>query len=257
MKAYRKMHHRVMLFTGLVCIFVMSCTPGEKANNLQNTSADTTAKPSSYNMEEFDSLINYLALGDSYTKGEGVNPDDNYPNQLEQRFQVDKIKVKKLSIIAETGWTTSNLLHALSTAKEDTSYNLVSLLIGVNNQFQLLDINIYKKEFEELVNKSVNLAGNWKERVFVLSIPDYSVTPFAHLLNSSHIQQEIDSYNAINKEISDKLGVTYFNITPISRKAEDDLNYLAPDELHPSAHQYGEWIDMIYPQVKELLKKQK
>jgi lysophospholipase L1-like esterase len=251
------MQREVMLFSGLVCIFVLASMPKEVSITLQKSFFSPGAKPSIHNMEEFDSLINYLALGDSYTKGEGVNPDDSYPKQLEQRFHVDKIKVKKLSIIAETGWTTSDLLHALTNTATDSSYSLVSLLIGVNNQFQQLDIHIYKSEFEELVNKSIQLAGNRKERVFILSIPDYSVTPYANVLSSSHIQQEIDSYNAINKEIADKLDVTYFNITPISRKAEDDLNYLAPDELHPSAHMYGEWIDMIYPQVKELLKSNK
>jgi lysophospholipase L1-like esterase len=243
-----------MLFTLLLCIFVLTCNQNETAKNSQEISFDSGVKTSTHNMEEFDSLITYLALGDSYTKGEGVNPDDNFPNQLEQRLNADKIKVTKLSIIAETGWTTSNLLQALSSAKENSTYNLVSLSIGVNNQFQQLEINIYKTEFEALLNKTIQLAGNRKERVFVLSIPDYSVTPYANLMNTSHIQQEIDTYNAINKEISDKLGVTYFNITVISRKAEDDLNYLAQDELHPSAHMYSEWIDMMYPQVKELLR---
>jgi acyl-CoA thioesterase-1 len=206
-------------------------------------------------MEEFDSLINYLALGDSYTKGEGVNPDDNFPDQLGQRLQVDEINIQKLTVIAETGWTTSSLLKALADSREDTSFNLVSLLIGVNNQYRHLDINVYKVEFEQLLIKAIHLAGDKNDRVFVLSIPDYSVTPFAQILNPMRIQQEIDAYNAINKDISDKHRVTYFNITPISRKAEDDLNYLAPDELHPSAHMYREWIDLIYPQVKELLKK--
>lgn len=205
-------------------------------------------------MEEFESFINYLALGDSYTQGVGVSTEDNYPHQLEQRLQADKIKIKNLSIIAESDYTTSVLLNKIEILDEATPYDLVSLLIGVNNIFQQSDINIYKKEFEELISKSIRLARNRKERVFALSIPDYSVTPYAQLMNSSLIQQEIDAYNAVIKEICDKYGVAYFNITVISRKAEEDLNYLTNDERYPSAHMYTEWIDMIYPQVKELIK---
>lgn len=244
-----------MFFTTLVCIFVLGSILSGTENSKQEYADDAGLKPSNHNMEEFDSIITYLALGDSYTKGEGVNCDDNFPNQLKQRLHIDKFRVKKLSIIAETGWTTSDLLKALVAAKENSAYSLVSILIGVNNQYQQLDINSYKNEFEELLENAIHLAGNRKERVIVLSIPDYSITPFAHLLNATQIQQEIDAYNVINKEISEKLEVTYFNITPISRRAEDDFNYLAADELHPSAHMYGEWIDMIYPQVRELLKK--
>jgi lysophospholipase L1-like esterase len=207
-------------------------------------------------MEELDNTITYLALGDSYTKGEGVNPDDNFPNQLIQRLQVEHIKVKGLSVIAETGWTTSSLLQSIETSKIASKFDLVSILIGVNNQYKQIDINIYKTEFEEILLKAIQYSGNRRERVFVLSIPDYSVTPFAQILNPMLIQQEIDSYNAVNKEISEKHEVTYVNITTISRKAEDDLNYLSPDGLHPSAHMYLEWIDLIFPRVKELLKKQ-
>ncbi len=208
-------------------------------------------------MEESDNAITYLALGDSCTKGEGVNPDDNFPNQLIQRLQVEHIRVEEISVVAETGWTTSSLLKALESSKFSSPFDLVSLLIGVNNQYKQLDINIYKAEFEEILLKAIQYSGNRKDRVFVLSIPDYSVTPFAQILNPMLIQQEIDSYNAVNKEISEIHEVTYLNITTISRKAEDDLNYLAADELHPSAHMYREWIDLIFPVVKDLLKKQR
>jgi lysophospholipase L1-like esterase len=205
-------------------------------------------------MEEIESTITYLALGDSYTKGEGIIEDDNFPNQLKQRLQVNHIRVKKLTVLAETGWTTTNLLQTVSSSALDPSYDLVTLLIGVNNQYKKLDTAIYKDEFDKLLLKAIKLAGNRHERVLVLSIPDYSVTPFAQFLNPTLIQQEIDLYNSINKEISEKYEVAYLNVTTISRKAEEDLNYLTFDELHPSSHMYMEWIDIIFPRVRELFK---
>jgi lysophospholipase L1-like esterase len=205
-------------------------------------------------MEEIESTITYLALGDSYTKGEGVIEDDNFPNQLKQRLQVNHIHVKKLTVLAETGWTTTTLLQAINSSTPDSSYDLITLLIGVNNQYKQFDVSTYRTEFDKLLVKAIQLAGNRPHRVLVLSIPDYSVTPFAQFLNPMLIQQEIDLYNSINKEISEKYEVAYLNVTTISRKAEEDLIYLAPDELHPSSHMYMEWIDIIYPRVKELLK---
>jgi len=205
-------------------------------------------------MEESNTTITYIALGDSYTKGEGVNADDNFPNQLIQRLHVEHVEVKKLTLIAETGWTTTNLIKALGSSATDSKYDLVTLLVGVNNQQKHLDINIYKTEFEEILKQALKLSGNRKERVVVFSIPDYSVTPYAQFLNPMLIQQEIDLYNTVNKELSEKYELTYLNVTTISRKAEEDLIYLAADELHPSAHMYMEWIDLIFPQIKEILK---
>ncbi len=199
-------------------------------------------------LEEQDSF-QYLALGDSYTIGEGVNESERWPVVLIDRLKQEGIPFNVPKIIATTGWTTTDLIAAID--KEDlATFNLVSLLIGVNNQYRGYDFNIYKAEFRDLLIKAIKLAGNDPSKVFVVSIPDYSVTPFAQSRNPQKIASEIDAYNKFNKDVAIELGVAYFDITPISRNAANDDGLLAEDNLHPSAKMYHEWVDMIYPEIK-------
>lgn len=204
-----------------------------------------------------DSIVrlNYLALGDSYTIGTGL-PDDTgrFPVQLNARLDAEAyFEAEPVRIIAQNGWTTAQLISAVNNADIDTTYRLVSLLIGVNNQFQNRPIDEYAEQFEALLNKAIELAANEADRVFVVSIPDYGVTPFAENMDSAVIAAEIDAFNSVNSTIAADYGVSYFNITEISREAGGNPGMLAPDNLHPSAAQYSLWVDSFYEQVKSKL----
>lgn len=192
----------------------------------------------------------YLALGDSYTIGERVDNNLNYPNQLYERLIADDIAIEEPKIIARTGWTTGELAANIKSEKPDSNYCLVSLAIGVNNQFRGHSQTIYEAEFEALLQQAIAFAEGDKDRVFVVSIPDYGFTPFGQRRDAALITQEIDLFNAINKKVSEAYEVIYFDITPISREGLARPELVASDGLHPSAKQYEEWVDLIYEKVK-------
>ena len=194
------------------------------------------------------SNLSYLALGDSYTIGESINIKDSYPNQLKDQIDL----IDSLKIIAKTGWTTDELIDTLNRSII-RQYDIVSLLIGVNNQFRGYSINNYKFEFENLLNKAINYSNN-KKNVFVISIPDYGVTPFGKSRGKEKIYREINAFNDINRSISEQYNVMYFNVTDISRLAEDDSSLLADDKLHPSEKMYSEWIDLMKIQILDSLR---
>jgi len=186
----------------------------------------------------------FLALGDSYTIGESVAVSENFPNQTVQLLKKKGINIGHPLIVATTGWTTTDLINALSSIPKH-QYDYVTLLIGVNNQYRGLPIQQYKTDFEFLLKRAIEYSGNNINSVFVLSIPDYSVTPFAAKSDTVHIANEIDEYNKINKEIAQQLKVHYIDITNISRRAKNEPSMLAPDGLHPSAVQYSEWAKLL------------
>ena len=198
------------------------------------------------------SPIFYLALGDSYTIGESVEIAERWPVQLVQSLRIEGIEVEAPRLIAKTGWTTANLKAAIADSDLDADFDIVSLLIGVNNQYQGKSIEEYRVEFEELLLKSINLANNDKSKVFVVSIPDYGATPFG-AGNAAVIGEEIDAFNAVNKEITEKHEVRYFDITPISREAKENADLTARDGLHPSGEMYRLWVDLMLEEVKEML----
>jgi lysophospholipase L1-like esterase len=193
----------------------------------------------------------YLALGDSYTIGQSVTEPERFPNQTVGLLRSEGIKINDPRIIATTGWTTKNLIDALNASTLQNNYDVVSLLIGVNNQYQGRGIEEYKTEFTLLLNRAIQYAAGKPTHVFVLSIPDYSVTPFASGLNKTKIAAEIDQFNSENKKISLQLGVNYIDITPISR--EPDPALIATDGLHPSGKQYKRWADLLAPMMKQVL----
>ncbi len=199
-------------------------------------------------------MINYLALGDSYTIGESVSEVERFPVQLVDYFNISGLDVGPPRIVAQTGWTTDELLAAISSADLSAQYDLVSLLIGVNNQFRSYDLAIYQRELEGLLHIAIAKAGGRRERVFVISIPDYGVTPFAADRDPAKIGREIDAYNAANLAIAHRLGVRYFDITPLSRLAKTDASLLADDALHPSAKMYAAWVNLIKNDWLKLLK---
>jgi len=186
----------------------------------------------------------YLALGDSYTIGESVAEHERWPNQLAALLSTGGKVAVKTSIIATTGWRTDNLRNAIEIAKLKEEYDLVSLLIGVNNQYQGKSAVQYANEFEELLKISIRLAKGIKEKVFVVSIPDYGFTPFGQK-NQSRISKEIDQFNDVNKKITTQYNVIYFNITDISRQGIGDPSLVAEDGLHPSGKMYSRWSQLI------------
>jgi acyl-CoA thioesterase-1 len=203
--------------------------------------------------EEMPSM-NYLALGDSYTIGQGVPMSDRWPIQLSQQLVQNDFALEKVDFIAQTGWTTSNLLNAIeNTNLDSTNYQLVSLLIGVNNQYQGKPFSLYEAEFDLLLKKAIEIAGE-KEKVFAVSIPDYGVTPFRGN-NSESIAREIDQYNAYAKQKCDEQNIPFIDITPISRQLGDSPGALAADNLHPSGSQYAQWVEEALPAVLEILNK--
>ena len=189
--------------------------------------------------------VRYLALGDSYTIGESIAPSGRWPQQLYDSLANRGYQTETLKIIAQTGWRTDNLMQAIENANLTTDYNLVSLLIGVNNQFQGGSIETYEDEFEELLLTAIELAGGNKSNVFVLSIPDYGYTPFGEKRNSSVISEEIEEFNRVNKNITEYFGITYYNITPISQLGLSNPELVAGDGLHPSEKMYTEWVNLI------------
>ena len=191
----------------------------------------------------------YLALGDSYTIGEMVAPPDNFPGQVYAMMKNDTVDFQPARIIAKTGWATDELetgIIAVNNAEPlRSSYDFVSLLIGVNNQYRGRSVESYKPEFEELLKKAIRYADNRADRVVVLSIPDWGVTPFANGRDRAQIAREIDAYNASNKLVAEQYNVHYINITPWTREAAADNSLLASDGLHPSGKEYKRWATAI------------
>ncbi len=192
-----------------------------------------------------EDTFSYLALGDSYTIGESVSVTSSFPEQVVQLFHQRNIRFNQPQIIAKTGWTTANLLNAIAGADLQPSYDLVTLLIGVNNQYQGRSITEYENEFEILLNKAIQLGGNDPGRVLVFSIPDWGATPFAAGRNRQQIKEEINAFNALNKKISATKNVQYIDITPGTREALQDPALVAQDGLHPSAKEYTRWANAM------------
>jgi lysophospholipase L1-like esterase len=184
----------------------------------------------------------YLALGDSYTIGESVDPGERFPVQLARALHLGEPQ-----IIAKTGWTTDELNAAIDAAKPQGPFDLVTLLIGVNNQYRGRSADEYRTQFAALLQRAVGFAGGDASRVIVVSIPDWGVTPFAEGRDRAKIAREIDQFNAINREEAQRAGAKWVDITPISRGGDAAL--VTGDGLHPSGKQYAEWAKAIAPDV--------
>ena len=187
----------------------------------------------------------YLALGDSYTIGEQVSFADNYPNQAVQLLRREGFEFQAPEIVARTGWTTDELQFGINNRVFLPVYDFVSLLIGVNNQYRGRSIEEYKTQFEELLKQAILFAHNRPQRVVVLSIPDWGITPFAAGSDRQQIAREIDAFNAANKAIANQYHTYYIDITPGTREAATDNSLLAADGLHPSGKEYSRWAARI------------
>ena len=191
--------------------------------------------------------LRYLALGDSYSIGQSVDISDRWPVQLVKRLRRDGVSISEPEIVAQTGWTTSDLAEGIAGVDPSGPFGIVTLMIGVNNQFRGLDIEQYRKEFSALLIQSVHFAGEEPAHVIVISIPDWGVTPFARSLDQDRIAQEIDRFNLVAMEEAGRLGAVFVDVTGISRLAADRPNLIAFDGLHPSGDMYSQWVDLIYP----------
>lgn len=197
--------------------------------------------------------MRFLALGDSYTIGESVQESERWPVQLAALLRGQGFDVSAPQIIARTGWTTDELNVAIDAAQPDGPYALVSLLIGVNNQYRGRSADEYQREFAALLERAIRFAGDNPARVLVLSIPDWGVTPFAAGRDRGQIAAEIDAFNAINRQEAEFRDVHYVDVTPISREAADDAGLTARDGLHPSGTMYARWADLALTEACEAL----
>jgi lysophospholipase L1-like esterase len=196
----------------------------------------------------------YLALGDSYTIGESVDPADRWPIQLAETMGERGVPLRAPVIIARTGWTTDELAEALDEAAPEGPFDLVSLLIGVNNQYRGRSLQEYRAQLRDLLDRAVVLAGGEPGRVLVLSIPDWGVTPFAEGRDREVIGEEIDAFNRVAREEGLRAGTRFVDVTPISREAASDPGLVAEDGLHPSGAMYARWVEMTWPVATEALR---
>jgi lysophospholipase L1-like esterase len=203
-----------------------------------------------------EGTYNYLALGDSYTIGESVDTDYRFPVQLAERLNERGLSVSEPKIIARTGWTTDELDQGIRGANLTEEYNLVSLLIGVNNQYQGRDTAEYRTQFSDLLKQAIAFAKNRTGHVIVVSIPDWGVTPFGQSFGTESVAKQIDDFNRINTDETQKAGAHYVDITGISRRAKDEPELVAADGLHPSAEMYRLWVQEILPVAEDILKNQ-
>lgn len=201
------------------------------------------------NVSENDKPIKMLALGDSYTIGESVEISERWPVQLQKALTDKYVKEVNLKIIAKTGWRTDELRDAVNKGALEDKYDWVTLLIGVNDQFQNKDIKDYPTQFRMCLNQALALAKSPKQ-VIVISIPDYGFTPYGQSVNQEKISKELDQYNEINKEIAQEYGIKYVYITDITRNGIKDPELVATDGLHPSGKSYSLFIPRILAEMK-------
>ncbi len=197
--------------------------------------------------------IHYLALGDSYTIGESIPAEERWPHQLAKLLVAEGIQTNVTSI-ARTGWTVDELWEGIQSNPPGGLYDLVTLLIGVNDQYRSYPVKGYREDFSFMLGKAIEYAGGNPGKVIVLSIPDWGVTPFAADRDRQQITRQIDQFNLVNHEESRKLGVHYVEVTSISREAVSDATLIASDGLHPSGKMYAMWVEKVLPVVKEILK---
>lgn len=202
-------------------------------------------------IKETDELT-YLALGDSYVIGEGVHSSLPWPVQLSDSLRKREVPLNHPRIIARTGWTTADLLKAMDKRLEDEKFDLVSVLIGVNNQYQGRSIEEYEKELREVFRRAIERSRTGAKNVFAVSIPDYGVTPFG-AERAEEIAKEIDDFNAVFRKVAGEFEVDFYNITPISKRAKEDKTLIASDDLHPSGRMYSLWVQEIADTVAQKL----
>ncbi len=190
--------------------------------------------------------ISWLALGDSYTIGQGVNTSERFPAQTLDLLKLRSIKTAQLTYIATTGWTSAELDKSIS-QQNLAYYDFVTVLIGVNDQFQGIDTSTYSKNFKSILNRAIQATRGESQHVLVLSIPDYSLTPEGKKLDTTKIKREIDLFNSLNKKVAKDFKCQYLDITVLGREAKSNPSWIAKDGLHPSALAYKNWAERVSP----------
>ena len=228
----------------ILILMMLSCSSTETQENI--TPANLP------NMNENNPNRTFLALGDSYTIGESVDEKDRWSMQLIDLLK-DSFDFTKHDIIARTGWTTSELTQAIETRKLTEQYDLVSLLIGVNNQYRGQSLDTYRVEFRELLKISTKFARNDAKRVIVLSIPDWGKSPFAKGQDNLKIASEIDRFNNASKEECKKANIVFIDITEITRK-NTDASMFASDGLHYAGKMHRLWANEVFKEAGDILK---
>lgn len=249
----------LVLVTVLLALLLVNCSTENPVFEPRPTTP-SSQQPTAESIPIVKTLnhtINYLALGDSYTIGQSVCSSCKFPEQLQQSLKnTNTANTYSQKVIAQTGWTTTNLISAINNQNLKSNYDLVSLLIGVNNQYQHKDFSLYEKEFPELVNKSIAFTNGDKSKVIVVSIPDYAYTPFGQGSgNSVKISAEIDNYNAFAKKYCEEYNIAFINITDITRKGLTNTDLVAQDGLHPSEKAYALFVERIAPVAARILNK--
>jgi len=243
----------------ILSIFLLSCSAEQSDSENNSVPPATTPPNAEVPTTPISKSINYLALGDSYTIGQSVCETCRYPEQLKTKLQTIYPETAfSLKVIATTGWTTANLISAIDSQNPESNYDLVTLLIGVNNQYQHLDFSIYEKEFPQLLNKAIALAKGNNKNVIVLSIPDYTYTPFAANYSDSNrmkISNEINQYNSFAENCCISRNVAFISITDITRQGLNNPSLVASDGLHPSETAYKMFVERMIPQIKTALQK--
>ncbi|WP_248724909.1 SGNH/GDSL hydrolase family protein [Seonamhaeicola sp. ML3] len=232
----------VSLFFGLILLFYLGCS---------STSVETnTEEPNDSEVQS--NAIKLLSLGDSYTIGQSVCETCRFPEQLKDSL-IERIEnlTAELKVIATTGWTTTNLKNAIANENLGNDFDLATLLIGVNNQFQVRDFSIFETEFPELVNDAIRFAKGEKENLIVVSIPDYAFTPFGN--GRSTISNGIDKYNNYIENYCNANDITYIYITDITREGLEKPELVASDGLHPSAVAYSKFVSRMLPEALKKL----
>jgi lysophospholipase L1-like esterase len=233
----------------LVSLTSISCKKEDQKEMPVNPPAAQAPTPS-------NKTFSYFSLGDSYTIGQSVDSSQRWSVQLNAQLKANGITVQALDMIAQTGWTTANLIDAINKSGNTKTYSMVSLLIGVNNQYQHLSMDQFRIEFRALAQTAIKYAGNNPKNVFVLSIPDWGVTPAARNADRPTIASEIDAFNAIVVDESNKAGIAFVDITPVSRTALNRPEFIANDSLHFSGKMYAKWATLALPVATQILQSQ-
>lgn len=199
-------------------------------------------------------VYSFLALGDSYTVGTGISVHDSWPTQLVKRVRCLGYAMGDAKVVAQNGWTTQDLKDGMRKGFDQT-FNLVTLLIGVNNQYRGDDPSTFARDFKEILGEAIRIAGDQPAYVFALSIPDWGVSPYAVGMDANQIAMEIDAYNQIVQGLSSDAGVPYVDITPLTRRHAGDAAMFAADGLHPSGQAYAAWVECLIPRLAPVLRK--
>lgn len=247
---------RVAFISSVPMFFIAACLPDEVLETpspVFNTLQVTPLTPTLMEQE----MNTILALGDSYTIGTAVTQAESFPFQLAAALRANGLQIADPKVVARNGWTTDELAAGMDAEKfsleQSTPFDLVTLLIGVNNQFRGYPLEDYRQEYAAILARAVEFAGGDPGHVIVLSIPDWGVTPFAEGRDRDQIAAEIDTFNAMNRQEAEEAGVYYVDITPISRSASDTPGLLASDGLHPSAKMISQWVALVLKVAEPIL----